>query len=264
MKQAKSTQRNPTQAELFPELRERLTAWGLTQNESAVYLYLLTRTQPTGGSKIALGAKLHRPYVYASLPKLIDLSLVVEVSYGKQSRYKALPPAQLEKLALKKVGETNDLARSLERITKINFEQDAEIFIGKEAIIRHQLDWVKNAPKNTVQYLLGGNGAVLKEIFGDDLEENARRQAEKGFITYYLSTEKELAVMDTYHQNKVKLLHRSLPFIPDMLPTIAIRNNVVEIHSYFNPPIVYIIKSKDVADKFKQFFMGLWDMAEKS
>ncbi len=263
MKQQTSISQGADQAEHFPELQERLTAWGLTANESAVYLYLLTRTQPTGGSKIALGAGLHRPYVYTALPKLIDLSLVVEVAYGKQSRYKALPPTQLEKLALKKVGETNELARSLERIAKIHFEQDAELFIGKEAIIKHQLEWVKQAPKNTVQYLIGGNGAILKEVFGDDLEENARRQAEKGFTTYYLSTESELQEMETYHKNKVRLLHRSLPFIPDMLPTIAIRDNVVEIHSYFNPPIVYVIKSKDVADKFRLFFLGLWNMAEK-
>ena len=261
MKHKKLDGSSATSSQHFQELQEKLTAWGLTPNESAVYIYLLTRTQPTGGSKIAIGAGLHRPYVYAALPKLTELLLVVEVAYGKQFRYKALPPAQLVKLTLKKIAETNTLARSLERIAKINYEQDAELFIGKEAIIRHQLEWVSEAPKNTVQYLLGGNGSILKEVFGEDLDENARRQAEKGFTTYYLSTESELQEMGTYHKNKVKLFHRTLPFIPDMLPTIAIRDHVVEIHSYFNPPIVYVIKSKDAAEKFKEFFLGLWEMA---
>ena len=248
-------------AQEFPELYAKLIAWGLNKHEASVYLYLLTRSAPSGGSKIALGAKLHRPYVYASLPRLIALSLVVEVAHGKQSRYKAMPPSQLEKIEMKRVLDTGELVESLKRITKITHEQDTEVFVGRDAVVKHQFDWVKKAKRGTEQYLLGGNGRALVDLFGSDLALNAELQAEKDFVTYYLSTPAEFALMNVYHKKKVKLYHRSLSFIPDMLPTIAVREDVVEIHSYFNPPTVHVIKSKDVAEKFKIFFLGLWNMA---
>jgi sugar-specific transcriptional regulator TrmB len=246
----------------FPELCEKLIKWGLNKYETSVYLYLLTRSMPTGGSKIAIGAKLHRPYVYASLPRLVELSLVIEVAHGKQSRYKAMPPAQLEKIEMKRALETAELTVALKKISKIAYEQDAELFIGREAIVRHQLEWVRNAPRGMTQYLIGGSGLKLAEIFEEDLDLNARRQAEKELITYYISSPNEAELMTDYHKNKVRLHHRFLSFIPEMMPTIVIRNDVVEIHSYFNPPIVHVIKSKDVAEKFKIFFLGLWEMAK--
>ncbi len=251
-----------TMTEEFPDLSRELVAWGLTAYEATVYLYLLTRTSPTGGSKIAVGAGLHRPYVYMALPSLIQQGLVVEIAHGKQSKYKAMPPSFLEKLEAKRVVETSLLSRSLERIAKIDFEQDAELFIGREAVVKHQLEWVRNAPQGVTQYLLGGSGRMLKEVFGDDYEENACLQGSKGFETFYISGEEEKGIFVDYGIHKVKLHQRTLSIIPELLPTIAIRGDTVEIHSYFNPPIMYSIKSRDVAEKFKQFFMGLWEMAK--
>lgn len=249
--------------QVFPELYGRLLKWGLNKYEASVYLYLLTKTSPTGGSKIALGAKLHRPYVYAALPRLISLSLVVEVAHGKQSRYKAMPPAQLEKLETKRVVETGELSEALAKIAKITYEQDAELFIGREAIVKHQLEWVRAAPAGTTQYLLGGSGRAMRELFDDALYENTQLQGEKKFTTYYLCSEGEKSLYGEYHESGVVLHLKSLSIIPEMLPTIAIRGEVVEIHSYFNPPIMHVIKSKEVAEKFKTFFLGLWEMGKE-
>lgn len=250
-------------AQEHPHHYERLIAWGLTKYEALIYLYLLTQTIPKGGTKIALGTKLHRPYVYAALPRLISLSLVVEVAHGKQSRYKAMPPAQLEKLEMKRVMETGELSEALEKIAKITYEQDAELFIGREAIVRHQLEWVRQAPVGMTQYLLGGSGKAMRELFDDALYENTQLQGEKKFITYYLCSEGEKTLYKEYHESGVALHLKSLPIIPEMLPTIAIRGEVVEIHSYFNPPIMHVIKSREVAEKFKTFFLGLWEMGNK-
>lgn len=249
----------------FPELYKKLTEWGLTKYESAVYLYLLTKTTPTGGSKIAIGSGLHRPYVYMALPNLVEYGLIVEIIHGKQSKYKAMPPSQLEKIEMKRVIETSELSRSLEKIAKVSFNQDAEVYIGREAIVKHQLEWVRQAPKGMTQYLLGGSAKAMQEMFEYDLRENTRIQGKKGFTFYYLCNEEEKQLYDEYSKNNVKFHIRSMSIIPELLPTIAIRGDVVEIHSYFNPPIMYVIKSKDVAEKFKVFFFGLWDIAgEKS
>ncbi|MFZ2152252.1 MAG: helix-turn-helix domain-containing protein [Minisyncoccia bacterium] len=245
----------------FPELFVRLLGWGLTKYEASVYLYLLRKSAPTGGSKIAVGAKLHRPYVYAALPRLIAMSLVVEVAHGKQSKYKAMPPSQLEKLEMKRAVETTELTEALKKISKVAYEQDAELFIGREAIIKHQLEWVRGAPQKMTQYLLGGSGKAMRELLGENLEENTRLQGIKKFTTYYLCSPEEKEIFGEYHTSGVALHLRSLSIIPEMFPTIAIRGDVVELHSYFNPPIMHMIKSKEVAEKFKTFFLGLWELA---
>lgn len=245
----------------FPDLYQKLIDWGLNKHETAVYLFLLTKNSPVGGSVIARDAGLHRPYVYAALPKLLALSLIAKVTRGKQSRYKAAPPSQLEKVEMQRVVETNELIQNLSKISKVSYEQDAEVFIGREAIIKHQIDWVKSAKTGTEQYLLGGSGKAMRELFGNDLRHNTRLQGEKKFVTYYICGEDEKKLFGDYTTHNVTLHIRSLSIIPDMLPTIAIRGDVVEIHSYFNPPIMYVIKSPSVAEKFRFFFLGLWEMA---
>lgn len=259
-KQAKKALVSAPETE-FPELFGKLTSWGLTKYEASVYLYLLGKTVPTGGSKIAVGARLHRPYVYAALPRLIALSLVVEVAHGKQCKYKAMPPMQLEKLEMRRAAETTELAEALKKISKVAYEQDAELFIGREAIIKHQLEWVRNAPQGMTQCLLGGSGKAMRELLGDSLQENTRMQGMKKFTTYYLCNPSEKEIFGEYHTSGVALHLKSLAIIPEMFPTIAVRGDVVEVHSYFNPPIMHVIKSKDVAEKFKIFFLGLWEIA---
>lgn len=261
MRNRKNTPVSSMESE-FPELYTKLINWGLTKYEASVYLYLLGKSAPTGGSKIAFGAKLHRPYVYAALPRLIELSLVVEVAHGKQSRYKAMPPTQFEKLEMKRAVETSELTEALKKISKIAYEQDAELFIGREAVIKHQLEWVRSAPQGMTQYLLGGSGKAMREVFGEDLQENTQLQGMKKFTTYYLCNPGEKQIFGEYHKSGVALHLRSLSIIPDMFPTIAIRGDVVEVHSYFNPPIMHVIKSKEVAEKFKTFFLGLWEMVK--
>lgn len=238
-----------------------LQDFGLSESETAVYIALLEAGRELGGSEIAQRAAIPRQYVYAALPSLREKGLVIEIPKGKQSRYRAAPEIEIEKIAKRKLVAAETLVRELGTISRIGHEQDAEVFIGKEAILRHQLDWVKHAPVGTEQYLLGGSGQAMRELFGSELRHNTRLQGKKKFTTLYLCGREEEKLFHDYTEHGVNLRIRSLSIIPDLLPTIAIRGDTVEIHSYFNPPIMYVIKSQPVAEKFKTFFLGLWEMA---
>jgi sugar-specific transcriptional regulator TrmB len=82
-------------------LIDQLAAWGLSRAEAEVYVYLLQKAAPSGGSKIAIGTGLHRQYVYVALEKLINTGLVEAVSFGKHKKYKARSPLEIDKITRK-------------------------------------------------------------------------------------------------------------------------------------------------------------------
>ncbi|MBP9760085.1 MAG: hypothetical protein KBD24_01825, partial [Candidatus Pacebacteria bacterium] len=80
-----------------------LKDFGLSENEALIYTYLLERGTAVGGSNIGYGTGLHRQYVYVALKTLGELGLVESVSHGKQNRYKAIAPSQVEKIAKRRL-----------------------------------------------------------------------------------------------------------------------------------------------------------------
>jgi len=52
--------------------------------------------------------------------------------------------------------------------------------------------------------------------------------------------------------------------LPQGVTHMVIRKDLVLFYSFLTPPLVYVIKSETVAENYKQFFMMLWNMAEKN
>lgn len=242
-----------------PELVEQLAEFGLDRDEARVYTVLLERGRPTGGTKIALASGISRQYVYKTLEKLIILGLVVPIKQGVRSSYKAAPPSTLEKIARKKLGKVNDLVESLGKISTLDHEQDFEIIIGEKAIREYQLDFVLNAVEGETQYIVGGSAPEFMAAIGDDYPQMLRDQEKKKFVTYYLGHKDESTAVSPYKQSTVTFNAKFIDGIPAKLPQFTVRRNTVELYSFFNPPILYVIKSPEVAAKFKIFFQSLWE-----
>jgi sugar-specific transcriptional regulator TrmB len=241
-------------------LTTELSSLGLSLHSAAVYIYLLERTSAIGSSKIASGTGLHRTYIYKALEDLLSLKLIETIGRGKWSNYKALPPSKLLKIQEEKEKTTRDIVEKLQRISKLSYEQEAKLIIGREAIIKYQKEYVENAKQGSVQYLIGGSGQSMKNLYAEDLENNIEHQSRKKFKTLYICPASEEKLFSDYGKIGVNLKIKTMNIIPEMFPTIAIRDNTVEIHSYFNSPTLYIVESKEVAEKFKIFFMGLWNI----
>lgn len=240
------------------ELIKSLEDLGLGQNEAIIYIYLLRRGVETGGSKIALGTEIHRQYVYITLEKLIGSGLVVPIKDGVHNKYKAVPPTQIEKLARKKLDTAGDVAQRLSQISSLGHEQDFEVILGTRGIKEYYLNYVETAAHGEIRYLIGGSSNPFIDIMSDDLEDYILKQEEKNFTTYFIADKKEGEAYKVYQRSRINFHAIFLDEMPEMLPTMTIRDKVVEFASYSNPPILYVIKSKDVAEKYKDFFMMLW------
>ncbi len=254
-----STKKNIT---MHGKSLEMLTSFGLTKNEASIYIYLLERGVDVGGSKIALGTHLHRQYVYLSLIKLTTLGLIEAVKHGKQQRYKAVAPSIIEKIAKKRVLEAEDIVRELNTFSNVGREQDFEVFVGNKQMSEHELDYVRTAEIGEEQYIIGGHSKGYVDALGDSLDELFEEERRKKIKTFYIGSDSEEEV--SYSNPDLIFEYRTLKDLPKGVTHTVIRKDSVSFYSFLNPSLVYVIKSKIVAENYKQFFYMLWNLAQSS
>lgn len=243
---------------------EMLHAFGLSESEAKIYVYLLEKGSPAGGSKIALGAKMHRQYVYIALPRLIELGLVAEIPHGKQSKYEAKSPGALEKIARRKIVEAEDIAKELQKFSRIGNEQDFDIVVGADNIRRYELDRARKIQKGTIQYIMGGTSKEFIDALGESYEaEYAPLLKDKGVLTKYIGTSEQGTLSKYLQQQRGYYEIRTMPKMKKGVVNFMICNDRVHFYTFVNPPTLYVIKSKVVADSYLDFFNMLWDIAEK-
>lgn len=246
-------------------LIDELIAWGLSKVEAEVYVYLLQKTSENGGSKIALGAGLHRQYVYIALEKLIGLGLVEPVTFGKHKKYKARSPLEIEKITRKRSIEANDLVHELNKISAIHNDQDFEVLQGAKQIQQYEMDYAYESVEGEEEFILGGHSEGFADLMSDQLTEYLAEKNRKGIKVLYLGCENER----DFYKTSIGLFpnqeYRFMKELPQGVTHMTIRKDTVLFFSFLTPPLVYVIKSKTVAENYKQFFMMLWKMAgEKS
>lgn len=251
---------NPKQKALFRHPRgvSMLKEFGLTENEALVYTYLLERGVEVGGSKIALGAGLHRQYVYLSMEKLIEAGLVEAAAHGKQKKYKAVAPNQIEKIVKRKIVEAENIVRELNTFSAVGNEQDFEILQGVRAIQRHEMDYAERAKHGDEEFIIGSNTQGFENVMGELLDEYTEIKDRKEMKIYYIGGGGQETAR---YKTQKSFIPRVLPGLSQKVANMAIRGDEVLFYSFLTPPVLYVLKAKAVAEDYKNFFMLLWNMA---
>ncbi len=242
----------------------RLVSFGLTPDEAGIYVYLLERGIETGGSKIALGTGLHRQYVYLAIPELIKLGLVEEIPHGKQNKYKARPPREIEKIGRKRAVVAGDLAKDLNAISNVGNEQDFEVIQGKRAIQQYEFEQVRQADDTWEEYIIGGSTEGYSNVMGEHLDDHLAELQRKKLSVKYIGSMDELPLYRDYVGKFDNQEYRFLEKLPKGVTHLVVRKDSVSFYTFLNPPLVYVLKSPIVAENYKQFFMMLWEMAWKA
>lgn len=241
---------------------DRLTRLGLTENDAKVYVHMLERGVPLGGSKIASWLGLHRQYVHNSLHKLIALELVEEMPVGARKKYQALSPQYLTLLAKKQLESAQKAARELDKISAVGAEQDFEVYRGAQQIFAFEEDIVHNLQQNETQYIIGGGADAFISFYGNRYEELSSVAQQRGLRTLYVGSPHEVPWLKRAQAVFGKRFdYRILKELPKTIVQTVIRFDTVTFYSFGNPPLVYIIKSKAVAGDYKKFFDMHWHLA---
>lgn len=239
-----------------------LKSFGLSTNEALIYTYLLGRGMEVGGSKIALGTGIHRQYVYVGIEKLLELDLVEAVHYGKQKKYRAVGQNQIERIARKKVAEAEELVRELGTFSLVGHEQDFEIYQGKHQMQNFEIEFAKRLGLGEVQWVIGGATDYFYKAMEDAYGEFVDIIKTKNLTTYYIGPKEELSAMKHAQEAHPGFMYRTINEFPKGLMNVVIRRDLVATYTFAEPPLVYVIKSKIVAENYKRYFDMLWNLGK--
>lgn len=242
-------------------LAEQLTAWGLSRVESEVYIYLLQKTGEIGGSKIAAGTGQHRQYVYIALEKLINQGLVESVAIGKHKKYKARSPYEIDKITRRRSLAASELVEELNKICAIHNDQDFEVLQGAKQIQQFEMNYVFESEDSEEEFIIGGHSRGFTDVMGDQMDEYLEEKNKKGIKVHYLGNDNERELYTKSIGSLPNQQYRFMKELPQGVTHMVIRKDTVLFFSFLTPPLVYVIKSKTVAENYKQFFMMLWNIA---
>ncbi|MBL7100545.1 MAG: helix-turn-helix domain-containing protein [Nanoarchaeota archaeon] len=225
---------------------------GLTEVESKVYLKLIELKKATSGL-IAKKSGIHRRTVLDALERLIGKGLV---SYIKENNRRFFSPANPE------------------RILEI-MEEEKEKLENKVKLIKPRYD-ISQDMEETV-FFRGKQG--LKTVFDDQIREGKEifviggsKNAEDILDFYFCRYNKlrvnkkiKLSVIFACEKINKKYILSNFRYLPKKYDTYVSTNiygdKVAIIH--WDKLFVILIKSKEVAKAYKNYFDILWNRAKK-
>ncbi|HIH10713.1 TPA: hypothetical protein HA241_00820 [Candidatus Woesearchaeota archaeon] len=238
---------------------------GLNRNEARVYLTLL-RSGSSSAGRLIKTTEFHRNIVYDNLEKLIDRGLVSFVLEGKKKIFTINNPNALLDMLEKeqeKLTERKTLAMELKKeITLIQSTQQEE----QQATIFRGIRGIKALFMNTLQegkdYYVFGAPKESLTIMGDTFWENynLKRSHQKMIVKMIFNDD----LREWSQTIKSRLTQiRFLPQKFDSLSETMIYGSNVAIIIWTEKPIATLIKDKNLAESYKQYFQILWKEAKE-
>lgn len=237
-----------------------LEEFGLSKNKSLVYLTLLKLNSSTA-EKIAKFSGVHRRNVYDALEGLIKIGLVSYVISDGKKNFKATDPYYLLEILEE---EKENIKRKSSNITSI----------------LSKLLQIQKLPKEenfvTVYKGLNGYKAVLNDILEtgkENLVLGVHRPPKpvKEFLSNFHKKRVKLGIPEKliFRTSDLKRAEQlsKLPFtkvkviseISDKKVAINIYGDKVAILMW-SDPVGILIKKKEIADSFREYFKILWKM----
>jgi HTH-type transcriptional regulator, sugar sensing transcriptional regulator len=239
---------------------------GLTKSEIKVYLALLRLGSSTKKS-IVKEAKITPSKLYEITDKLIDKGLVSYVKKNKVLHFSAAPPEQILDFLKRKKEEINKQEESFAKIIPTlkslekREEPEIEVFRGWQGM-RTAYNMMLNElkPKET-DYVIGAtSGEDIKAAtrFFENIHKQRRKRGIKLKIIHDISSKKwALNILRYPKFEQVKFVKHSSP------SEVNIWADNVMIIMLTKIPVLTLIKSKVVAESFKNYFETLWKIASK-
>lgn len=238
---------------------------GLSPNEGKIYESLV-ETGESGISAIAIAAKIHRRNAYDAIHRLIDKGLVFEIFSSTENHYNAVDPDKLTELLSERQSE---LQKALPELKKKFIHREAP----QEAYIYRGLEGQKNTWRDVLRvgeesYFIGAKGGWY-----DPKLEAARvaffKEANKKKIKFIQLFDSN--ILDSFpnfpkHFEGI-LKYRFLPRDYSTNSGIHIFGNYVisytglSIGKIAEDTIFFVIRSKDLADSYRQWFWYMWDQS---
>lgn len=231
---------------------------GLSKSETKIYLALLHEGVSTV-TTIARATKLHRANIYDALKKLVARGLATYMQKENVSYYEAAPPSALMNILKEKEQQLATILPQLELSRKLSEEKG-------EAYVVEGLQGLFNAMYHFLEY-----GEDIK-VYGipKSVPEIVRTKIPHFHKERIAKNVKMLHIYNHDAKDRIKFLNkmqltqaRYLPESFDSQVSTWVCGEEIMLTLWQKPIICVIVKNKQVAESYKQYFSLLWDAAKK-
>jgi predicted transcriptional regulator len=241
--------------------QEILQKVGLSLNESRVYEALLYLGE-VNVNKISIKSKVHRRNVYDSLNKLIEKGLASESFIKGEKVFKAINPERLKEMIKERESALDSFLPEMKNLYK-SVEPDAEayFFRGVEGF-KSYLQLILEQ-KQTVHFI-GAKAFWLDPRLKHYLPHFERERKRLGIKFMHLfdhEVKKEKPEI-------LELVGKPYKFLPkefssatavDIFGDYVVTFVGVKPGELYEEPLQFVLKSKLLADGYRQFFKFMWN-----
>jgi len=239
---------------------------GLTESEIKVYLALLRLGQTTAG-KIVEESKVTRSKIYDILERLKNKGLVSHIIKESTRYFSAASPNNLINYLDEKERKIHEDKESINKILPELLEQQKAAQKGKLAEVFLGINGMRNAfsilteefDEKEVYYAFGaGKGENIEQIqiFFSQLHLQRIKKKVKSFIIFNEASRGLFKEQEKSRLVEARYIKQSTP------SAINIYKNYTIIAILTKEPITFLIRNKETADSFREYFEVMWKVAK--
>ncbi len=248
-----------------PKTLERI---GLTPGEAKIYLALLDLGQTTTGPIVDKSGvstsktyKILKRLEIKGLVSHIIKKSIVHWSAANPSRILEMIEKQEEEISDKKKEVENIMPELLKKAEKLKTVQQAEVYVGIKGMIsvfNDETNYLKEHKKE-INYIIGVTKSYSKQTydFFKRLENKRDNLKVKRKFLFGKDAKGTMPFVEKSKFCEVRYLSYS------SVVSINIYGETSLISIFSEEPIFFVIKSKEIAESFKNYFKLLWRIAKK-
>lgn len=247
---------------------EALREIGLTDSEAKVYLALL-KLGPTQKGQILKETKTAPSKIYHVIQKLIDKGLVSYFNKNNVKQFKAASPENIkEYIAQKKKNlekQEKKFSKIIPQLKKLHEspkkEPTAEIFYGWRGLETIHNDVYNTLSEGETDFVFGASkGGDTKKIQEFFIKQSFRKKRKEIKIKAIFNENSREHAEITSRKGKSGLVKK---FLPTTVPVeVNVYGDKVAIINLRKQPLIFLIKDKETAEAFREYFKELWKIAK--
>jgi len=251
------------------QLSTQLKRYGLSENESKVYLFLLRESHELSVVQIARSLKLGRTPIYNAIARLEEKGLVTRVASDNGHNFASASPDHLERYwqsraeNVKKLGEhLPSLVGALEGMTiSSGYKSQVNYFTGRRGL--EQITFNSLKAKSDL-YIYEINSSMEAFTRRETTERFREIWAERGTVIHQLTNRTEF--QDFTEVSKIVTDLWDVRYISPEVLTInfetLIYNDIVALYSYGDHEVFGVeIKNPNLAEMQIQIFRAMQHLA---
>ncbi len=241
---------------------------GLTPSEIQVYLALLELGSTTAGPLIKK-AGIASSKIYEVMDKLIEKGLASYIYKNKVKYFIAAPPSRIQDYLQEKKQKINEQEKEFTKLLPLLEEKqsykeegiDAEIYIGWRGIETVFEDMLNTLKEGDTDYVFGASKGFDPEKTRRFFSKYQTKAYEKGIKVKAIFNEDSRGY---YKKSKSIKKHIEDRYLDQTTPAeINVCSDKVIILIFSRLPLSILIRGKEIASSFKQYFDVMWRIAKK-